>query len=211
MNATETARTAVGAIRARRSRTALTVLGIVIGIMAVMLTVGLGLGTRQAVTAEVAKLGSNLLMVSPGSATTVSGVRGGEGTAATLTLADAAALADKSVAPDVQAVAPASYTRKVMVAGDTNWSASVVGTTPDYVTVRSRSLSTGRFFDDKDYADAAPVVVLGSATARELFGDASPLNERRSRSTAPRTRSSVCSRAWVWRSAPTRTTWLSSP
>ena len=177
MNATETARTAVGAIKARRSRTVLTVLGIVIGIMAVMLTVGLGLGTRQAITSEVAKLGSNLLMVSPGSVTTTSGVRAGEGTAATLTLADAEVLADPNVAPDVAAVAPASYTRKVMVAGDTNWSASVGGTTPSYATVRSRTLSAGRFFDDKDYADAARVAVLGSVTARELFGDASPLNK----------------------------------
>lgn len=176
MNTTETARAAVGAIQARRSRSVLTVLGIVIGIMAVMLTVGLGLGTRQAINTEVTKLGSNLLIVSPGSVTTVSGVRAGEGTAATLTLADAEVLADPSVAPDVAAVAPASYTRKVMEAGETNWSASVVGTTPSYLTVRSRVMAAGRFFDEADYDSAARVVVLGSATAEELFGDASPLN-----------------------------------
>ena len=176
MNLTETTRTAVGAIRARRSRTALTVLGIVIGIMAVMLTVGLGLGTQQAVNAEVAKLGSNLLVVSPGSVTTMSGVRAGEGTAATLTLADADVLADPMVAPDVAGVAPASYTRKVMVAGETNWSASVVGTTPSYETVRSRTLASGRFFDEADYDNAARVAVLGSITAEELFGGASPLD-----------------------------------
>ncbi|MDO5699483.1 MAG: ABC transporter permease [Dermatophilus congolensis] len=175
MNATETARAAVGAIKARRSRTALTVLGIVIGITAVMLTVGLGIGAQKAVTDEVTKLGSNLLVVSPGSVTTVSGVRAGEGTAATLTLADATVLADKSVAPDVEAVAPASYTRKVMAVGDTNWSASVVGTTPSYMSVRSRAMASGRFFDQTDYDGASRVVVLGASTAQELFGDASPL------------------------------------
>ncbi|MGB8386183.1 MAG: ABC transporter permease, partial [Dermatophilaceae bacterium] len=90
----ETARTAYDAIRTRRMRSALTVLGILIGIAAVMLTVGLGQGAQQRVTEQINKLGSNLLIVTPGSSTSAAGLRGGRGSATTLTVDDAAVLAD---------------------------------------------------------------------------------------------------------------------
>ena len=106
----ETLRTAWDAISTRRMRSALTVLGILIGIAAVMLTVGLGQGAQQQVASQIGKLGSNLLIVSPGSSTSLTGVRGGRGSATTLTTADAATLADPAVAPDVRAVAPTSST-----------------------------------------------------------------------------------------------------
>ena len=106
----ETLRTAWDAIRTRRMRSALTVLGILIGIAAVMLTVGLGQGAQQQVASQIGKLGSNLLIVSPGSSTSLTGIRGGRGSATTLTTADAAMLADPEVAPDIRAVAPTSST-----------------------------------------------------------------------------------------------------
>ena len=105
MNWIETLRTAADAVRAHRLRSLLTMLGIVIGISSVVLTVGLGLGAQDKVRSQIDSLGSNLLIVSPGSSTS-GGVRGGFGSSQTLTLADAQALADPAVAPDVAAVAP---------------------------------------------------------------------------------------------------------
>ena len=105
MTWTETLRTGWSAIRTHVMRSTLTVLGILIGIAAVILTVGLGLGTQQDVSAQISALGSNLLIVRPGSSTDASGMRGGFGTGTTLTRADAEALASDVNAPDVSGVA----------------------------------------------------------------------------------------------------------
>nr|WP_225224363.1 ABC transporter permease [Cellulomonas sp. JH27-2] len=151
-------------------RSALTVLGILIGIAAVILTVGLGLGTQKDVSAQISSLGSNLLIVTPGSSTGTDGVRGGFGSAATLTRSDAEALGSTTNAPDVGAVAPEKTTSLSLEANDTNWTTSVTGTTPDWLDVRSRTLETGSFLTDADDTDRSKVVVLGSETATELFG-----------------------------------------
>ncbi len=110
MNWLETFRTGWDAIRSHRLRSGLTMLGILIGIAAVVLTVGLGLGSQQEVGARISSLGSNLLIVSPGSSTTTGGVRGGFGSASTLTISDADALASPVAAPDIKAVAPIKNT-----------------------------------------------------------------------------------------------------
>ena len=99
-------RTAYEAILARRMRSVLTMLGILIGIAAVMLTVGLGQGAQERVASAINALGSNLLIVTPGSTTSSSGFRGGQGSATTLTMGDAQMLANPTIAPDVAAVAP---------------------------------------------------------------------------------------------------------
>ncbi|HMT90839.1 MAG TPA: ABC transporter permease, partial [Dermatophilaceae bacterium] len=117
----ETVRTAYGALQTRRMRSLLTVLGILIGIAAVMLTVGLGQGAQSKVTDQINKLGSNLLIVTPGSSTSSAGVRGGRGTATTLSMDDAALLADPAVAPDIARVAPTSQSSLTVVAGTANW------------------------------------------------------------------------------------------
>jgi putative ABC transport system permease protein len=169
MNWSETTRTALDAIRARRMRSALTMLGILIGIAAVMLTVGLGEGASAQVKAQISSLGSNLLIVSPGSSTSTGGIRGGRGSASTLTERDAAALGDKATAPDIAAVAPVSTTESSLVNGSTNWTTSVVGSTPSWLQVRARSMAEGRFFTQSELDSASPVVVLGSTTASELF------------------------------------------
>ncbi|MFZ0158894.1 MAG: ABC transporter permease [Kineosporiaceae bacterium] len=173
----ETIRTAYEAIRTRRLRSALTMLGILIGIAAVMLTVGLGQGATAKVTAQINSLGSNLLIVSPGSSTSASGLRGGRGSATTLTGADAALLADPAVAPDVAAVAPTSSSSLSLTTGSTNWTATVVGTTPAWQRVRARSVSSGRFFTEAELTAGARVAVLGSTTSSELFGALEPVGQ----------------------------------
>ncbi len=169
MNWRETLRTATEAVRTHRLRSALTVFGILIGITAVTLTVGLGNGAKADVRDQINELGTNLLVISPGSSTSSSGVRGGFGSASTLTQQDADALQNKTVAPDVEAVAPVAGTSASLTVGTTNWTTQLTGTTPDWQTVRSRSLTSGRFLTTQDEAEAAKVVVLGSDTAEELF------------------------------------------
>ncbi|NYH92526.1 ABC transporter permease [Actinopolymorpha rutila] len=176
MNWLETMRSGLEAVRTHRLRSGLTVLGILIGIAAVMLTVGLGLGAQTTISAQVNALGSNLLIVTPGSSTS-GGVRGGFGSASTLTQADATALADPTVAPDVQAVAPVVQRSEELLAGTTNWTTSVVGATPDWLSVRARTVSSGRFLAPQDVSDGGAVAVLGSSTAEQLFGRRDPVGQ----------------------------------
>lgn len=177
MNWRETFRTALEAILSRRMRSSLTMLGILIGIAAVMLTVGLGQGAQAQVRAQINQLGSNLLIVSPGSTTSSSGIRGGRGSASTLTMRDATALASRVVAPDIAKVAPVVTGSQSLAAGTTNWTTNVVGTTPDWLQVRARSLAEGRFFSLADLNSSARVAVLGSTTATELFGGRDALGQ----------------------------------
>jgi putative ABC transport system permease protein len=168
MNGGETLRSAFDAIRSRRMRSALTVLGILIGICAVMLTVGLGQGAQEQVTKQIDSLGSNLLIVSPGSTTTTSGIRSARGTSTTLTDQDALLLANRAVAPDIAAVAPVSTASEDVTTSSANWTTSVVGTTPAWLSVRARTVAEGRFFTAAELASSAPVAVIGSTTATEL-------------------------------------------
>lgn len=166
----DTFRTALDAVRTHRMRSALTMLGILIGISAVVLTVGLGQGAKADVRDSINALGTNLLVISPGSSTDSStGVRGGFGSASTLTVEDAQALTSAAVAPDIAAVAPITQTNASLVAGSSNWTTTLLGTTSSWQTIRSRTVTDGRFITDDDDAAAATVVVLGSDTATELF------------------------------------------
>lgn len=177
MSFSETLRSALEAIRAHRLRSLLTMLGILIGIAAVMLTVGLGKGAQAQVQSQISKLGSNLLIVSPGSTTSSTGIRGGRGSASTLTTADATTLSDKTVAPDIAHVAPVSSSSQSLIAGSTNWTTTVVGTTPDWLSVRARSVSQGRFFSADDLTNGSQVVVIGSTTSTNLFGLRNPIGQ----------------------------------
>ena len=173
----ETLHTAYDAIRTRRMRSALTVLGILIGIAAVILTVGLGQGAQAQVASQINSLGSNLLIVSPGSATGATGVRGGQGSASSLTTADAITLANPTVAPDLQAVAPVSSSSQSVIAAGTNWTTTVVGSTTSWLPVRARTVSAGRFFTPAEQGSASRVAVIGSTTAAQLFGARSPIGQ----------------------------------
>jgi len=172
VNWRETFRTSADAVRTHRLRSILTMLGILIGITAVILTVGLGNGAKADVRDQIDELGTNVLVISPGSSTDSSGSRGGFGSASTLTVQDAAALGSEDVAPDIQAVAAVATTSGSLTVGDTNWTTTLTGTTASWAEVRSRGVDEGRFLTAADEKDAAAVVVLGPDTATELFGSA---------------------------------------
>jgi putative ABC transport system permease protein len=163
----DTLRSSIEAITTHRLRSTLTVLGILIGIAAVILTVGLGEGATSSVNSAISSLGSNLLIVTPGS-TTTGLVRGGSGSASTLTYQDAIDLDNKVDCPDITAVAPQVSEESTLVAGNENWTTSVYGSTTSWLSVRGRSMAEGSFFTQKDISTDANVVVLGQTTAEEL-------------------------------------------
>ncbi|HEV2309763.1 MAG TPA: ABC transporter permease [Acidimicrobiia bacterium] len=173
----DTFRTAIDAVRSHRLRSSLTMLGILVGITAVVLTVGIGQGSSATVRDQINELGTNLLVVSPGSSTNTTGGRLGFGTATSLTQADATALTSKVTAPDVQAVSPVSTTSAELVNPTTgaNWTTTLTGTTPNWETTRSRGSELGRFITTADEKNAADVVVLGPDTVTQLFGSNDPI------------------------------------
>jgi len=173
----ETLRTSLDAVRSHRLRSGLTMVGIMIGIAAVILTVGLGQGAENQVASEISALGTNLLTITPGSTTSSSGIQQGFGSASTLTEGDAAALDSKTVAPDIHAVAPVASSSESLTAGSSSWTSTVNGTTPAWETIRSRSVTQGRFIDDQDVTDGSAVAVLGSTTASELFSGQDPVGQ----------------------------------
>jgi putative ABC transport system permease protein len=170
-------RTAGEAVRSHRLRSALTVLGILIGITAVILSVGIGNGASADVREQIDELGTNVLVVSPGSSTNSTGVRGGFGSSSTLTMHDADALTNQTVAPDIDAVAAVATTNASLTVGQTNWTTSLTGTTPSWQHVRSRKVTSGRFITEHDLADRASVVVLGSDTSQQLFNGRNPVGQ----------------------------------
>ncbi len=162
--------TALEAVQWNRMRSVLTMLGIVIGIAAIMVTVGLGEGAQAKVKATISALGSNLLTVSPGSSSSLQGIRGGLGSGSTLTVSDASALANPLVAPAVKSTAPLVSRHETITFGATNWTTTIYGTTPSWLSIRSRTLEEGRFISGSDLKTSSNVIVLGAVTAEELFG-----------------------------------------
>jgi putative ABC transport system permease protein len=161
------------AMGANRLRTILTMLGMVIGVGAVILMLAVGQGAQQQVQASIASMGSNLFIILSGS-TTSSGARMGGGAAATLTVADAQAIEEL---PSVAAAAPSSPGTAQMVYGSNNWSTQVIGTTPNYLRVRDWRLSSGFPFTDSDVRSATRVALLGQTVSRNLFGDEDPVGK----------------------------------
>ena len=160
------ATTAAQAIARNKVRSALTMLGIFIGVAAVIAMVAIGDGARYSVQQQIASLGTNQLIVLPG-ATTASGVRAGYGSSSTLTVSDADALQKEG-----SSIAAVSYIdRQVaqVVYGSRNWSTSINGTTPPYFTIRDWPVSAGRIFTDEETRSAAPVCVLGQTVVNNLF------------------------------------------
>jgi putative ABC transport system permease protein len=174
MTLTATLRLALAALIRNKTRSMLTMLGIVIGVAAVLVTVAIGVGARISVQQSINSLGSNLIVVQPGSVTQT-GARSGFGGASTLTPDDGLAIAKL---PDVAAVSPIATFRTQAVAGDNNWQTSVTGVAPTYTFIRSWRLAAGRFFNENDVASAAKVAVLGQTVVAQLFpnGD-SPIGQ----------------------------------
>ncbi|MDR1236809.1 MAG: ABC transporter permease [Propionibacteriaceae bacterium] len=172
----ETARTAIESLSARRMRSALTILGILIGIAAVMLTVGLGQSATTEITSQINSLGSNMLIVTPGGVQQMGSfrMRGGGNT---LTMQDAEMLADKTVAPHIAAVSPILSTQGSLKSTATTWTATLNGTVPDFLSVRAREMESGRFFTTDEVSAAANVAVIGPETADELFDQLSPVGQ----------------------------------
>ena len=161
------------AMGANRLRTALTMLGMVIGVGAVILMLAVGQGAQQQVQASIASMGSNLFIILSGS-TTSGGLRMGGGATPTLTVADAQAIEEL---PSVAAVAPSSPGTAQMVYGPNNWSTQVIGTLPSYLTVRDWRLSAGFPFTDSDVRSATRVALLGQTVVHNLFGDEDPVGK----------------------------------
>jgi putative ABC transport system permease protein len=160
------------ALTRNRMRSILTVLGIVIGVAAVIATLAIGQGARSAVQARIQSMGSNVLMVIPGMHTE-GGAHGGMGGVQTLTPEDAAAIRNECTA--VAAVAPVVRTSSQVVYGDQNWFTQIQGTGPDFAVVRQWVVDEGVFITDSDVRGAAKVCVLGATVVKQLYGDADPL------------------------------------
>jgi putative ABC transport system permease protein len=167
MNLLRTFDTGMRGLLGHRLRSILTTLGILFGVAAVICTVGIGTASADSVNSRIAALGTNLLTVSPGS-TTSFGVRGGSGSANTLTMEDVTGLADKQDAPDIAAVAPVVSGAATLVSTSTNWSTTVNGSTPGWLVTNARSLAAGVFFTQAQVDKHAQVVVLGATTAQDL-------------------------------------------
>jgi putative ABC transport system permease protein len=174
MNALLVLRVALKALQVNKLRTALTMLGMIIGVAAVIAMISVGAGAQERVREQIRNLGSNLILVLPGS-TTASGVRLGWGAAQTLTEEDARAIALE--VEGVVVAAPSVRGTGQVVAGGANWSTQFFGTTNDYLVARDWPLASGRPFEDAEIAGAGKVALIGLTTAQQLFGDADPVDQ----------------------------------
>ncbi|MCM1513138.1 MAG: ABC transporter permease [Oxalobacter formigenes] len=174
MNLVATFRIAINALRLNKMRSMLTMLGIIIGVAAVITMVAVGGGVRERVQNQIKSLGSNLMIILPGS-TTASGVRMGSGANLNLTEDDAIAIARE--VPEVQLTAPMNRAGAQVVAGGNNWATQVYGVTPDWFEARDWPLAEGRIFEQAEMQGSAKVIILGQTVAEELFGDEDPLNQ----------------------------------
>jgi putative ABC transport system permease protein len=167
-------RIAVRALRVNKMRALLTMLGIIIGIAAVIAMVAIGAGASKVISDQIASMGSNLLLVLPGS-TTSGGLRTGSGGTPTLTYDDAKAI--KAECPSVSEVAPTVRGTAQIVYGNQNWSTIVLGTTPEMLTVREWPLLSGRNLTQSDVDGATKNCLVGQTVAENLFGEADPIGK----------------------------------
>ncbi|MHB8126929.1 MAG: ABC transporter permease [Desulfitobacteriaceae bacterium] len=168
MNFLESIRVSLRALRANKLRSILTMLGIIIGVGAVIAMVGIGNGASASVTSQIQGLGSNLLIVTPGQANT-GGVKGGSGSSNTLVMADIPKI--EAAGSAVKAVAPAASTRVQVVFGSGNTSTSVTGTTESYAQIRNVNVDRGRFLTQQDVDGLTRVAVVGPTVVENLLGD----------------------------------------
>ncbi|HEY6873077.1 MAG TPA: ABC transporter permease [Geobacteraceae bacterium] len=165
---------AIRALRVNKMRALLTMLGIIIGIAAVIAMVAIGSGASKMISDQIASIGSNLLLVIPGS-TTSGGLRTGAGGTPTLTYDDAKAI--KAECPSVAEVAPTVRGSAQVVFGNQNWSTIVMGVTPDMLTVRDWPLVAGRNISPSDVDGATKNCLIGQTVAENLFGSADPVGK----------------------------------
>ncbi len=167
-------RMALGALRAHALRTALTMLGIIIGVGAVIAMISVGAGAQQRIAEQIRSLGSNSIVVLSG-ASTSGGIRWGLGSQVTLTEEDARAIALE--VPAVEVAAPSVRGAAQTVFGNTNWSTVIQGVTPDYLVAREWPVASGKMFAPEDVDAAAKVAVLGETVSKNLFGETDPVGQ----------------------------------
>jgi putative ABC transport system permease protein len=166
---------AIDGLKANKLRAILTMLGIIIGVGAVIAMVAIGIGMQQKVEQSIAGLGSNLLIVMPGANSPAGGARMAAGSNITLTPQDAQAIAREI--PNVNAVAPEVNQPMQVVYGNQNWITSVQGATPEFLTVRNWDIASGSFFNSRDLETQARVAVLGQTVVTNLFGNINPIGK----------------------------------
>jgi putative ABC transport system permease protein len=174
MRVGSTFKIAFRALRRNKLRSALTALGIIIGVGAVIAMVGIGNGAKAQVEAQIASLGQNMILVFSGS-TTASGLRTGWGGAGTLKIEDAEAI--RREVPGVIAVSEEVVSTSQVAAGNQNWFTRVLGESPDYFDIRQWPLSSGAIFTSPDVRSANKVCVIGQTTATQVFGNVDPVGQ----------------------------------
>jgi len=167
-------RIALRALMVNKLRSALTMLGIIIGVGAVIAMIAVGSGAKKRIAEQIASMGSNLLIVMSGSSTS-GGFRFGAGTVPTLTVDDAKAIQNEI--PAVRYTAPSITGVVQVVFGNQNWSTVAFGTTPEMLDIREWSLSSGRVFTQQDVDGATKVCILGKTVAENLFGGTDPVGQ----------------------------------
>jgi putative ABC transport system permease protein len=167
-------RLAFGALRRNRMRSLLTSLGVIIGVGALIVTVSSGEGSKAVLEQQLATLGSNLLIVLPGSST-LGGARGGAGTGKPLTYGDLLAIQKEASA--IAFAAPVDRTVTQVVLDNQNWLTTIYGATPEFFDIRDWTVAHGRLFNDSEADSGAKVCVLGQTAATELFGDGDALHQ----------------------------------
>ena len=167
-------RIALRALRVNKLRSTLTMLGIIIGVAAVITMIAVGSGAQARVEEQIQGLGTNLIMLLPGSVT-AGGAHMGSGSRSSLTEQDASAI--QREIPEVQAAAPHLRGVGQVVAASNNWSTVFYGVTPEYFEVRNWVIASGKGFEPADLTGAGKVALLGETVARNLFGDTDPIGQ----------------------------------
>jgi len=175
VNPLASCRIAIDALKVHALRSFLAMLGVIIGVASVIVMVSVASGASQAIEARIRALGTNLLMVAPGSFTS-GGRRAGEGTAMALSDRDLEAIRAK--VPGIAAIAGVVSGSAPLVVGSSNWTTQVNGVNDEFLTARDWPLAEGRNFTDAELRSGAKVVILGASVARELFGEAPAVGEQ---------------------------------
>jgi putative ABC transport system permease protein len=162
-------------LRKNKTRSLLTALGIIIGVTAVIVMVGIGKGAQADIETQIKGLGTNLIMVMPGFGF-AGGVNQGAGSQNRLNLDDVADISKRT--KFVGAISPIVNSNGQIIGGGNNWSSTVFGVSTEYIKIRSWSLASGEFFDEKAVSSRKKVAVIGKTVAENLFGDADPVGER---------------------------------
>jgi putative ABC transport system permease protein len=174
MNLCSAAKVSFRSLRANKMRSALTMLGMIIGVAAVIIMIAIGEGARRRIADEISSAGSNLLLVLRGS-TTSGGLRIGIGSSPYITIADAQAIAKEI--PSVLRVSPSARTTGPIVSGNQNWSTLMQGVSPEYLEIRDWGVTTGRDFTHHEMNTSAKVCLLGATVAEYLFGAEDPVGK----------------------------------